>query len=232
MMLVRYRCPGRGEQEVHLVPLHRNDDEPGAVGGLCGTRLGLDGIETVTPGAGLRCTNCFVVHVIGSPAAGPAPARSSGIAAAPTMTERLAAGLAYRRLGWPVTQRRDRVTLNLDLDVDAVALVLPTVLATEVTEILLRRRCPPPVLAHPALPAHRVILTGHPFPVPLTWPIGVHRVTGTLLLPPSVTASGPVCWARAPLPDALRSCREMDVLAAIRTALMPPRDHQGNTMFA
>lgn len=140
------------------------------------------------------------------------------------MAERLAAGVAYRRLGWPIGLRGTEVSLNLEVDADAVALLIPTGLATEVAEILIRRRCPPPVLAHPALPDYQVILAGEPFPVPLNWPVGVHRVTTTVLLPPSATVYGPVCWVRPPVPDALRSCREVDVLAALRAVRPAGRD--------
>lgn len=220
VVLVRHHGAGRGAPEVHLVPLppRRDGGRPGAVGGLCGAFLSLDGIETVRPGEGVWCTMCFLVHVTGGPTVPvqqrcPNPIRTDSVAG------RLAVGVAYQRLGWPVTLRRNQVTLSLDLDVDAVALVIPTALATEVIEILIRRRCPPPVLAHPALPDHRVIIAGERFTVPLVWPTGVHRVTGTLLLPPSITAYGPVCWACPPRPDALRLCREIEVLAALRTAL-------------
>ncbi|MGH3903853.1 MAG: hypothetical protein ACRDTE_06655 [Pseudonocardiaceae bacterium] len=135
-----------------------------------------------------------------------------------TVAGRLQAVAAYQRLGWPVAVRGDQVSLNLDLDMDAVAVVIPAVLATEVADILTRRHCPPPVLAHPAMPTHRVIVAGDRFPVPLTWPTEIHRTTGTLLLPPTVIAQGQVCWVRPPVPHALQLCREIDVLAALRTA--------------
>ncbi|MGH3907803.1 MAG: hypothetical protein ACRDTE_27030 [Pseudonocardiaceae bacterium] len=149
-------------------------------------------------------------------------ARSVVPGTANTKTGPLSAGLAYRQLGWPVVLRGDNVSLNLDLDVDAVALVLPATLGMEVTDVLVRRRCPPAVLAHPALPAHLIIVAGERFPVPLAWPPGVHRVTGTLLLPPTVTAYGPVQWVRPPQPHALKLCREVDVCAALRTAISDP----------
>ncbi|MGH3797309.1 MAG: hypothetical protein ACRDSP_20740 [Pseudonocardiaceae bacterium] len=136
-----------------------------------------------------------------------------------TVARRLQVVAAYRRLGWPVAVRGDQVSLNLDVDVDAVAVVIPAVLATEVADILTRRRCPPPVLAHPAMPTHRVIVAGERFPVPLAWPTGIHRATGTLLLPPTVSAQGQLCWVRPPVSHALKLCREVDVLAALRTAL-------------
>jgi hypothetical protein len=92
-----------------------------------------------------------------------------------------------------VTLRRNEIALNLnlDLDMDAVALILPALLATEVADIFTRRRCPPAVLAHPAMPGHQVIPAGERYPVPLAWPTAVPRVTGTVLLPPTPTARGP-----------------------------------------
>ncbi|HEX2297000.1 MAG TPA: hypothetical protein VHH34_00535 [Pseudonocardiaceae bacterium] len=129
---------------------------------------------------------------------------------------------AYRELRWPVTLRGEQVSLNLDLDLDAVAVVIPVRLAARVVEILVGRRCPPPVLVHPGLATHWVIVAGERFGVPLGWPDGVHRVTGTLLLPPTVTGHGPVRWVRPPQPYALQWCREVDVCAALTTALRDP----------
>jgi hypothetical protein len=61
---------------------------------------------------------------------------------------------------------------------------------------------PPPVLGHPAMPTHQVIIAGDRFPVPLYWPDGVHRRTGTVLLrPPSPTTAGVL----GPQPVALRT---------------------------
>ncbi|MGH3794305.1 MAG: hypothetical protein ACRDSP_05400 [Pseudonocardiaceae bacterium] len=74
----------------------------------------------------------------------------------------------------------------------------------------------------PHLPAHRIILCGDPYPVPLGWPTAVHRVTGTVALPPTVTAHGPVFWVRPPEPHALHLCREFDVCAALYAALRDP----------
>lgn len=53
-------------------------------------------------------------------------------------------------------------------------------------------------------------------------PVGIHRVTDTLILPPTVTAWDQVCWVRPPQPHALWLCREIDVIAALRTALSSP----------
>ncbi|MGH3905290.1 MAG: hypothetical protein ACRDTE_14030 [Pseudonocardiaceae bacterium] len=211
VVLARHR-PDPAEQAdhtVHLiaVPLGGTGGEANA---LCRLRMRPSWIETVSPGEGVWCTLCFVCHVTGSHPAPHTAGTDSGAGCG-------AAALAYRTLGWPVTVRRDHVSLNLDLDLDAVALVLPAGLGSEVAEILVRRRCPPPVLVHPSLPAHRIILAGERFCVPLTWPAGVHRVTGTLQLPPTVTAHGPIRWIRPPQPHALKLCREFDVCAALST---------------
>ncbi|MGH8571314.1 MAG: hypothetical protein ACREX8_01900 [Gammaproteobacteria bacterium] len=52
----------------------------------------------------------------------------------------------------------------------------------------------------------------------------MNRVTGIVVLPPTVTADGPVCWVYSPQPNTLRSCREFDVFAALHTVLLdtPP----------
>ncbi|MGH4017948.1 MAG: hypothetical protein ACRDT0_01615, partial [Pseudonocardiaceae bacterium] len=131
-----------------------------------------------------------------------------------------AAAGCYRAWGWPVTTRRDQVLLALDGH--AVALLIPTTLATQLEAILATRHCPAPVLAHPDAPGHRVFLAGEPFGAELPWPPGVQPVTGSLPLPPTVTPHGPVRWAQPPRPDALRmQCREIDLLSAACTALRP-----------
>lgn len=53
----------------------------------------------------------------------------------------------------------------------------------------------------------------------LPWPHQVHRVTGVLLLPPTVTPRGPIIWIESPQKDSLRLCREIDLFGALRTAL-------------
>jgi hypothetical protein len=208
---------GSGDHTVHLVgvPLGENDSDRGGVSGLCGVRLCPGRIETVAPGDGVWCTSCVTAHLTG---ASPTPV-AAGERGRPA---RAAAVLAYRGLGWPVRVHDEQVTLNLDLDVDAVAVVIPAGLAARVTEILTGRRCPPAVLAHPALPAQRVFLAGERYGVALSWPAGVHRVTGSLLLPPTVTAHGPVRWIRPPQQHALRLCREIEICAALATALREP----------
>lgn len=147
-----------------------------------------------------------------------------------TVAGRVSAVAGYRKLGWPIILRGEDMSLDMDT-LDAVALVIPAVLGTEVSEILVRRRCPPAVLAHPSLPAHRIILAGERYPVPLTWPPGVHRVTGTVLLPPTVTTHGPVFWVYPPEPNALKLCREFDVCAALHTALSDPPPSSSPTHF-
>ncbi|MGH3870160.1 MAG: hypothetical protein ACRDSR_01375 [Pseudonocardiaceae bacterium] len=130
----------------------------------------------------------------------------------------------YGAWGWPVTLRRGQVRLNLDGD--TLALVIPVLLATEVTAILATRRCPVPVLAHPYAPEHRILLVAQRFGVARPWPPCVREVTGTLLLPPTVTPRGPISWIQLPEPDALPLCGEIDILTALYTALNdPPAPH-------
>lgn len=227
VMLVRYlpyrTTIGPAGGEVHLLPLplRGEDGRREVISALCGRGLHIEHIETVLPGQGLWCTWCFVVHVLGGPPAVTSRTGRTGLDA-DRVAGRSAAEVAYQRLGWPVTRRRGQVTLDLELDVDAVALLLPVALVGEVADVLTRRRCPPPVLAHPATPTHRVIVAGEPCPVPLDWPVGVHRITRTLLLPPSVTTWGPLCWVRPPQPDALRLCKEINVISALRAVLRTP----------
>jgi hypothetical protein len=212
VVLAHYR-PDAAEQTdrtVHLIPLPVGR-RGRAASALCGRRISADHIETASPDEGGWCEMCFVVHVTGDP---PAPDTTT----TSSVTGRASAVATYRELGWPLLLHGDDVSLALQ-PLGVVALVLPVLLGTEVTEILIRRHCSPAVLAHPQLPAHRVILAGDPDAVPLGWPTGVHRVSDTLLLPPSVTARGPVFWVRPPEPNALRLCREFDVFAALHTAL-------------
>ncbi len=215
VVLVRYRRGVTGEtaRTVHVVPLP-TDGQVGAVGALCGAALMLGDIETVSPGEGMPCTVCIVtqalgVSLAGEPAAGDADsADAAGLAAD---------GTCYQQWGWPMILHRDQVQLSLYRDV--VALAIPIPLCTEVTEILARRGAAPAVLVHPYTPDHRILLTGERYGVTLPWPHQVHRVTGVLLLPPTVTPRGPITWARPPREDSLRLCREIDLFGALRTAL-------------
>ncbi|HEX2299274.1 MAG TPA: hypothetical protein VHH34_12290 [Pseudonocardiaceae bacterium] len=207
---------GTPDHTVHLVAVPLREDGDGSkISGLCGTRLLRGRIETVAVGEGVWCTCCFVAHLTGV-----APASDS--ADELSASARVGAVLAYQELGWPVTVRAGQVSLNLDLDLDAVAVVIPAGLATHVAEILDQRRCPPAMLTHPALATHRVLVAGERYGVVLGRPAGVHRVTGTLLLPPSVTEHGPVRWVRPPRQHTLKLCREIDVCAALATAFREP----------
>jgi hypothetical protein len=222
VVLVRYRRGVVGEtaRTVHVVPLPP-DERAGAVGALCGAALTLHDVETVTPGEGMPCTVCVLIHAMsttftGEPTTeGPDTPGAAGLAAG---------GACYQEWGWPVTLHRDQVQLSLHHDVSAIA--IPVQLCAEVTEVLTRRRCVPPVLAHPYTPEHQIVLTGERYGVRLPWPAGVHRITGVLLLPPTVTPRGPITWARPPGEDSLRLCREIDLCGALRTALGDgrPRD--------
>jgi hypothetical protein len=211
--LVRYRPGVVGEtaRTVHLIPLPIGSPSE-AVTALCETLLRLEDVEPVTPGQGMPCMVCVLSHVAGGP---PPPPVTTGDTR--VNTDPLAATAGYRAWGWPVTLHRDQIRLNLDGDTGA--LIIPVPLATEVTAILATRRCPVPVLAHPYAPEHWILLVAERFGVTLPWPPGVHQVTGTLLLPPTVTPRGPITWIQLPEPDALRLCREIDVLAALRAAL-------------
>ncbi|MPZ67659.1 MAG: hypothetical protein GEU83_19925 [Pseudonocardiaceae bacterium] len=218
VVLGRYHPDATGEtnRTVHLLPLPLGD-EGGAACALCGQRMGADHIETASPDEGSWCEMCFVVHVTGGP---PAPDTTTTTTTTGSTAGRTSAVATYRTLRWPLLLHGDDVSLALG-PLGAVALVLPALLGTEVTEILIRRRCAPAVLAHPHLPAHRIILASDKDSVPLGWPTGVHRASDTLLLPPSVTDRGPVFWVRPPEPNAPRLCREFDVFAALHTALRP-----------
>jgi hypothetical protein len=215
VVLARHH-PGSAEEDtdrtVHVVPLPLTG-EGGDVAALCGARMRPDRMRTVPPGEGGWCPFCYVTHVTG---VDPGPGSAAGSRS--TGAQRLAAVPGYRKLGWPLILRHEDVVLDLDV-LGAVAVIIPTDLATRVAALLTRRRCPPTVLGHPALPHYQVLLAGERYPVPLGWPAGVHRITGTVLLPPTSTARGPVCWVHPPEPAALKLCREFDLFAALRAAL-------------
>jgi hypothetical protein len=129
----------------------------------------------------------------------------------------LIGGASYRAWGWPVVQHRDQIRLSLHRDASAIA--IPILLSNEVIRILTARHCAPAALAHPYAPGHCIVLTGERFGATLPWPTSVHQITGTVLLPPTVTPRGPVTWIQSPLPDSMRLSREIDVFGALRTAL-------------
>ncbi|MGH3796066.1 MAG: hypothetical protein ACRDSP_14375 [Pseudonocardiaceae bacterium] len=63
-------------------------------------------------------------------------------------------------MGWPITQRGDQISLNLDVDSGAVALVIPPIMSAEVADILVRQRCPPMCARRAALlavPRHQFL---------------------------------------------------------------------------
>jgi hypothetical protein len=63
------------------------------------------------------------------------------------------------------------------------------------------------------------VLTGERYGITLPWPPQIHRITGFLLLPPTMTPRGPITWTQPPQPESLPWCREIDLFAALRTAL-------------
>jgi hypothetical protein len=215
VVLVRYRPGVVGEtaRTVHVVRLPTGE-QAGALGTMCGAALLLEDIETLTPGVGMPCTVCVLKHVMSTtptgepPMDGPDNAGAAGLAVG---------GACYQQWDWPVTLHRDRVQLSLYRDVSGLAIPVP--LCTEVTQILTQRRCAPPVLAHPYAPEHHIVLTGERYGVALPWPPQVHRLTGVLLLPPTLTLRGPITWTRPPREDSLQLCREIDLFGALRAAL-------------
>jgi hypothetical protein len=221
VVLVRYRLGVTGEtaRTVHVVPLP-TDRQVGAVGALCGAALLLADIETVTPGQGMPCTLCLLNQTLSTVQAGEPPTSNPASADAGLA----AVGSTYQDWGWPVIVHRDQVRLRLHHDASALAIPIP--LGTEITQILAQRRCAPAVLAHPYTPEHHILFTGERYGVPLPWPAQVHRVTGVLVLPPTVTPRGSITWARSPGEDSLRLCREINLFGAVRTALndAPPGD--------
>lgn len=217
VVLVRHRTDlaGQAARTVHLV-FHRPSATSGAaVVALCGVLLVGEQIETVAPGEGMPCTMCLLLRssTRRSPVSADPPASPCGDTASLTPTT----AATYRAWDWPVLLRGDRVLLSLDGQ--AAATIIPTDLAVDVLSILTARRCPVAVLAHSHAPEHQVLLSGEPYGVPLPWPPQVHPAGGAVPLPPTVTPGGPVSWAQRPQPHALWMSREIDVFAAVRTAL-------------
>jgi hypothetical protein len=213
VMLVRYR-PGNTGQTTHAVHLAPLPDRhlAGTVGTLCGALLSLEDIEIVNSGQGMPCTMCILNQVTAT-----APAVVPPVDSPDSDDAVFINGVAYQAWAWPVTRHRDQIRLRLDCDVSAIA--IPILLATEVLPLLTARHCDPAVLAHPYTPEHHLILTGERFPAPLPWPPGAHQITGTLLLPPTMTPRGPITWIRSPHQDSLHLSREIDVFGALRAVL-------------
>lgn len=224
LVLLRYRpgLTGHTARTVHLVPMPLRGAD--TITALCGVALHPDQVEAVSPGQGMPCTHCLLCHH--STSGMPSPLTEDPSTAPQPMprdcadTTPLRAATQYRTWGWPVTLRGDHV--QLDLNDDVVALIIPVPLAVSLTATLRQRRCLPAVLTHPYSPGHQVLLTGERYGVTLPWPPSVQRVTGALLLPPSVTPRGPITWIHPPEPYTLRHCREIDVIAAIRLVLRTP----------
>jgi hypothetical protein len=120
MMLVRYlpSVPGKAARTVHVVPLPI-DEQAAAVGALYGGVLGLDNIETVTPGEGMPCTLCLVNHMAATTPAGEQPAGGQDDADAVGLP---AGGAGYQEWGWPVVLHRNQVRLSLYREVSALAI--------------------------------------------------------------------------------------------------------------
>ncbi len=131
-------------------------------------------------------------------------------------TDPLVAAVCYQAWGWPVTACGHQVWLTLEPD--TVALAIPVLLAAQLTGILHHHHGPLSALINPETPEHWVLLARRCAEGALPWPAWVHRATGTLALPPTMTAHGPITWTHPPEADALRPCREFDVFAALRTA--------------
>jgi hypothetical protein len=76
-----------------------------------------------------------------------------------------------------------------------------------------------------------VLVCAERFGGALPWPAGVHGITGTLLLPPTVTPRGPLAWVHPPGPDTLRDCRGIDVIAGVQAVLRDPPPASGPMHF-
>lgn len=196
---------------VHRVPVPDRWDAA-AVGTLCGALLILDEIEIVEPGVGVPCTSCVVNQ------ASATAARQAPVGDLATADDRLVDWITYHAWGWPVARHRDQIRLQMHRD-DASAIAIPITFATEVTQILAKLHCAPAVMVNPCAPAHGIVLTGERFATGLPWPAGVHRVIGTLVLPPTMTFRGPITWIQPPQKDSLRLSREIDVFGALRDVL-------------
>jgi len=85
--------------------------------------------------------------------------------------------------------------------------------------VLTARHCAPAVLAHPYAPEHHMVLTGEKFGAALPWPSGVYELSGSVMLPPTITIGGPITWVQPPSKDSLRLSREIDVFGALRTVI-------------
>lgn len=137
--------------------------------------------------------------------------------AEPTTTALLKALVDYRARQWPVLAHHHQIRMSLQQRL--VAVLIPTTLTAPIRDTLLSWNWTPAVLAHPYAPEQRVLLAEVNPELAWAWPAPAQRVTGSLLLPPSTTARGPVRWVHLPDPD-LPLAREIDLLAALRTTTL------------
>lgn len=137
----------------HLVPLPAGG-QTRAASALCGALLNPEEVERVSPGHGMPCSQCSLTHIAARPLPPPDDAPAGALAGEERIsaeTDPVAAGAVYRLWGWPVSLRGDQIWLALDRD--AVALVIPILMAAAVAAILSQRRCPPwcwPILMPPS----------------------------------------------------------------------------------
>jgi hypothetical protein len=224
MALLRDRpgTTGQTTRPVHLVPLPPGNPASAAGVALCGALLQPDLVETVAPGQGIPCTLCMINHLTTGPPPTPAdtPARVPSGEGISGETDPLVAALHYQAWDWPLTLYGHQVWLTLHPD--TVALIIPVLLAAQVTGILHHRHCPPPTLIHPETPEHWVMLAAARCEGTPPWPRWVHRAITTLPLPPTMTPHGPITWVYPPQANALHQCWEFEIFAALRTALRDP----------
>ena len=192
---------------VHLVPAP-SEREADMLVAACGGRLAPEEIEVVDLGVGMPCTACLASWAV---------VRGASAASCESEHADIAWDRAYSAWGWPVTQEPGLIQLNLDCDVSAIA--IPTPLSAEVARVLTARHCAPAVLAHPYAPEHHMVLTSEKFGAALPWPSGVYQVSGSVMLPPTMTFCGPITWVQPPSKDSLRLSREIDVFGALRAVV-------------
>ncbi|MCA1676025.1 MAG: hypothetical protein LC799_28910 [Actinobacteria bacterium] len=199
---------------VHLATVPARTS-PGVISTLCGALATLEQIEIVELDSGPGCSSCLSYQDTAEQPVIPGESTAEG----PTPPHRRASPEGYAALGWPVIMRGDQVLLILGDQLSA--LVLPTTLAEQATQILAERARPAPALAHPDAPQHQILITGEPYGVLLPWPTDVLTVLGHLPLPPTLTPRGAVAWVHLPDGHALTFCREIDLIAAIHSARYP-----------
>lgn len=217
VLAVRQRAEtvGNTGRAVHLAVLPARSAS-GLISTFCGALLATEQTEPANLGSGMPCSQCLIFRATTEKPITPADELPL---AGPTPTHRRASPEGYAALGWPVTVRNDQVRLTLNGDV--TALILPVNPAEHVVHIVTAQARPAPVLTHPDVPQHRILIAGEWYRVPLAWPDEVRVATGQLPLPPTVIPRGTVTWAHLPDGHPLSFCREIDLLSAVHTALRP-----------